>query len=498
MNHSPNMLGFRHYGRPRVRRLLGAALAGAGTGIVAQAQAKRQDTLLRLRRQWQKEDQASSAALTREGWDRQDARTAEGRAATEALTREGWERADVRAEEGRAHEISMLDRKLAEKRALPPKPTAEQQNIAAFLQRNPGKTEADYFAMKRAPGATVNVHPDDKPRSISAMFDPSTRMEPSKGHIFDFDPATKTIRRDERGIPIEVPRGKTAKELEEAEAKEAGRTESAQAQANLAVTHIDAVRKIMRESPLPTTGMVGSLLSRFEGSDAHDMNRRLDSLKAMVGFNALQEMRANSPTGGALGQVSEMELALLQSTIASLEQSQSKEQFLENLKLVENAFNEVIHGPQPGGPDRDVSPLQPAPDVTLPPPVAPAPAGPPEPVAPIAALAPLVNGGRAASVSRAAPETVPDPSLAPTPAAPVNGARNGGRNGGRKGPPKPEAPPGSEALTADEAERVSMYADLPPDALQRQVETMAANPNQYSDAEKRAAAIAWERAFGGN
>ena len=80
----------------------------------------------------------------------------------------------------------------------------------------------------------------------------------------------------------------------------------------------------------------------------------------------------------------------------------------------------------------------------------------------------------------------------------MNGARNGGRNGGRKGPPKPEAPPGSEALTADEAERVSMYADLPPDALQRQVETMAANPQNYSDAEKRAAAIAWERAFGGD
>ena len=59
-------------------------------------------------------------------------------------------------------------------------------------------------------------------------------------------------------------------------------------------------------------------------------------------------MRAASPTGGALGQVSERELGFLQSVIGSLEQSQGREQFLENLGRVEGAFNDVIHGPQGG------------------------------------------------------------------------------------------------------------------------------------------------------
>ena len=104
------------------------------------------------------------------------------------------------------------------------------------------------------------------------------------------------------------------------------------------------------------------------GTSAHDLDKRIDSLRAMIGFNALNEMRANSPTGGALGNVTERELGLLQSTVASLELSQSKEQFLENLALVEDQFNEVIHGPQAGGPEMDASPLEPAPDVTLPPP----------------------------------------------------------------------------------------------------------------------------------
>ena len=42
-------------------------------------------------------------------------------------------------------------------------------------------------------------------------------------------------------------------------------------------------------------------------------------------------MRANSPTGSALGNVTERELALLQATWGSLQQAQSKEQFEANL-----------------------------------------------------------------------------------------------------------------------------------------------------------------------
>ena len=48
--------------------------------------------------------------------------------------------------------------------------------------------------------------------------------------------------------------------------------------------------------------------------------------------------------------------------------------------MVEDQFNEVIHGPQAGGPDRDASPLTPAPDVDLPPPWLPSPQGLPETV----------------------------------------------------------------------------------------------------------------------
>lgn len=84
-----------------------------------------------------------------------------------------------------------------------------------------------------------------------------------------------------------------------------------------------------------TTGFLGAVASNIPGTKAHDLQNTLNTIKANIGFDKLAEMRANSPTGGALGQVSEMENRLLQAVWGSLEQSQSKEQFEKNLDLVQ-------------------------------------------------------------------------------------------------------------------------------------------------------------------
>lgn len=79
-------------------RLLGAALAGYGTGIVSQAKSRREESLLNLRRKWQVEDREASAALTREGWGRQDERTDKTIAAADARTDKTIAAADARAD----------------------------------------------------------------------------------------------------------------------------------------------------------------------------------------------------------------------------------------------------------------------------------------------------------------------------------------------------------------------------------------------------------------
>lgn len=88
-----------------------------------------------------------------------------------------------------------------------------------------------------------------------------------------------------------------------------------------------------------TTGF-GSYLSGVPTTDARDLAATLDTIKANIGFDKLQAMREASPTGGALGQVSERENLLLQSVLGSMDQGQSQEQFVQNLERIREIIKE--------------------------------------------------------------------------------------------------------------------------------------------------------------
>jgi hypothetical protein len=92
-----------------------------------------------------------------------------------------------------------------------------------------------------------------------------------------------------------------------------------------------------------TTGLIGNLMKSVPASAANDVLANIKTIEAAVGFDRLQAMRDASPTGGALGQVSNIELDLLKSSLGNLNQSQSKEQFMMNLKQVQRVYNEIVH-----------------------------------------------------------------------------------------------------------------------------------------------------------
>jgi len=64
---------------------------------------------------------------------------------------------------------------------------------------------------------------------------------------------------------------------------------------------------------------------------AGQMESLLSTIQSNVGFDKLQAMREASPTGGALGSVTEKELAFLQSVFGSLRQDTSEENVRYNL-----------------------------------------------------------------------------------------------------------------------------------------------------------------------
>lgn len=84
-----------------------------------------------------------------------------------------------------------------------------------------------------------------------------------------------------------------------------------------------------------TAGFFGPTFSIIPGTPAADLRADLDTIRANVGFDKLQEMRDNSPTGGALGQVTERELELLQATWSNVTQAQSPEQLRARLEELE-------------------------------------------------------------------------------------------------------------------------------------------------------------------
>ena len=144
----------------------------------------------------------------------------------------------------------------------------------------------------------------------------------------------------------------TAEELAKRAVAQPDKDKQAKATADIVTTDIDRSIKGIDGSVVPATGFVGNLASKVPGTAAHDVSKLLDTIKANTGFDALAKMRAASPTGGALGSITEQELKLLQATVGNLEQSQTADQLKDNLRRVKNAYLDVVHGPGKG-PDRE-------------------------------------------------------------------------------------------------------------------------------------------------
>lgn len=121
---------------------------------------------------------------------------------------------------------------------------------------------------------------------------------------------------------------------------------------------ISDIEATMAGATLPTSGLGGSLLASVPGTAAGDIAANLNTLKAAASFSSLQAMRDASKTGAALGAVSDTEIKLLGAELASLEQSQSPEQFARNLKRFQKVYNEIVNGPDGASDDATGTPLE--------------------------------------------------------------------------------------------------------------------------------------------
>ena len=123
-------------------------------------------------------------------------------------------------------------------------------------------------------------------------------------------------------------------------------------QASEALTNLTTVIGYLDGTGAGRINTAGTALGRaiggfIPGSDTTNLNAALDTVKALVGFDALQKMRDSSPTGGALGQITERELAFLQSVQGSLNTLQGTEQLKATVGRIQKSFQvlQIVNSP---------------------------------------------------------------------------------------------------------------------------------------------------------
>lgn len=192
------------------------------------------------------------------------------------------------------------------------------------------------------PGTVLG--PDDQPAQVPAGI-PWGKQEKRMigGKEYYGQPAGRYFK-----VGGEVPASALERKAEQELKKEELRGGQKQRGAEVVLKNIEEARKLAQQGSMfgivPNIGL-GSYMNWVPGTAGHDLERALETIKANIGFDKLQEMRAASPTGGALGAVSDFENKLLQSTLSNLATSQSPEAFMRNLSEVERVYNEIVHGP---------------------------------------------------------------------------------------------------------------------------------------------------------
>ena len=117
--------------------------------------------------------------------------------------------------------------------------------------------------------------------------------------------------------------------------KQLGTAEGVIENTKVVLNKIDEAEKLVGKG---TTGF-GSYLSVVPGTSAKELATVIGTIKARLGFDQLQQMRNASPTGGALGQVSNRELASLEGALASLDQGLSADALRQNLKQIKESYS---------------------------------------------------------------------------------------------------------------------------------------------------------------
>ena len=208
--------------------------------------------------------------------------------------------------------------------------TAAMQNFSEYqrILSEQGKEAADQFIALTRKGSVTNINTGD-------VGDGNYLYGAKAGLPAGFRLNIQT------GEASAIPGGPADTAAKEAEAAEAGLGTKAAAGSTV-LGDITEMKRRVEESPTLTTGLIGGILKNYGGTGALDVDELGKTIRANIGFDRLQRMREESPTGGALGQVAVQELEALQASLGSLNTSQGAPQLIRNLERLEAQYKKSM------------------------------------------------------------------------------------------------------------------------------------------------------------
>ena len=219
---------------------------------------------------------------------------------------------------------------------------AAQMGLAGQTQPE-RKMYKDANSYQRYGDNNERVNPDLVKEPKSPLVNIKNESPPPAGFRYIRDAAGNVTHMEP------IPGGPAEAAERERIAAEEGRANKATRQGGLIVDEVDRIYSRMgpQSAGLPDTGGAGQIVSNIpivgSSTDAGEIRGIVETIKGNLGFEALAEMRANSKTGGALGNVSEKEVAILQSLAGNLDPSQPKYVLAYNLARVRNQYMKVVH-----------------------------------------------------------------------------------------------------------------------------------------------------------
>jgi hypothetical protein len=211
-----------------------------------------------------------------------------------------------------------------------PEATAAQRNYEFLLAQNVPQDEALQRAFSG--GTTINMPGAPTigtiPPGYQAVQDPQTGR-------FTFEP---------------IEGGPVAAEQIAAQEREVGRSAQRARAGSTVVQDLQRALDLLPQlgALAEQEGVVGGVTrtaqAALPGTVANRITQFTESALSNVGLDTLQQMRENSPTGGALGQVPIQQQTRLEQVLGSLKIDQPPSVLDANIKRVINIYTDIIHG----------------------------------------------------------------------------------------------------------------------------------------------------------